>query len=270
MNLPGPASGHVARLRVAGVDVVVEPSDEELHGPIRMLFGVFEQLLRTVPADRRAIVGVAGVPGSGKSTLSAFLAFLGMRGFPSLPLAVVSIDGWHWPNAVLGTMPAVGADGETVTMRARKGSPGSFDVDGVVAAMRALRDAHSPARLPAYDRRVHEPVAGRIVVPPGTRLVLLEGNYVLLREPPWQAVAEQLDLAVFIDADLPACREAVIRRHVVGGASRADAERKFEANDAPNTQIVQGTRARADVIVRVGPDHRVLRVDDLQAGRPRR
>ncbi len=259
-----PMPANSVRLCVSGLEVVVAPTDEELRGPIADLFTVFREALDNRPVSERVIVGLAGLPGSGKSTVAALLAYLGSRRPDPLPVAAVSIDGWHWPNAVLDTMPASDPAGRPVTMRNRKGSPASFDVAGIVRAIAMLRDAYVPTRLPVYDRRVHEPVAGALVVAPGVRLILLEGNYVLCREPPWNQVYEQLDLALFLDADPATCRDAVIHRHVLGGASREEAIRKYEDNDRANADVVAASRRLADVVVRVDADHRLTGVEILR------
>jgi pantothenate kinase len=264
MDQTDPIPPNAVRLSVAGLDVVVAPTEEELRGPIGDLFGLFGEALKGMPADRRAIVGLAGVPGSGKSTLATLLAYVSTRCDRPVPAAAVSIDGWHWPNARLDEMTATGPKGEPVSMRARKGSPGSYDVAGIVAAMAALREAYMPARLPAYDRRLHEPVPGALVIPPGVRLILFEGNYILSHEEPWRQAAEQLDVALFLDADLALCREAVIRRHVIGGASRAEAERKYESNDRLNADVVLASKRFADAVVHVDADHRLTLVEVLR------
>lgn len=264
MNGLPPISPNSVRLNVAGLEVVVAPTDAELGGPVCELFRLFRDSLDDLPVGRRIVVGLAGPPGSGKSTWATLLAYLSTRRMPPTPAAAVSIDGWHWPNAVLASMSAAAPDGSTVSMRARKGSPGSFDVGGILAALEVLRDAHRPARIPVYDRHLHEPVAAGQVVAPGIRLILLEGNYVLSREEPWRAVAEQLDLALYLDRDLEECRDAVLARHVAGGLSWTEAAQKFETNDRLNTDIVAATRRFADVVLRVGPQHRLTGIEILR------
>jgi len=248
---------------VAGLDIVVEPSEEELRGPIAEIFRIFDACLQRKAANRRIVIGLAGLPGSGKSTLAVLLGCFSTRMDPPLPAVAVSMDGWHWSNARLDAMTTIGPDGQRVPMRMRKGSPESFDVDGIVGAMEALRDAHMPLRLPAYDRRLHEPVPDAIIVPPGVRLVLLEGNYVLSREQPWGHVAERLDLGLYIEADPARCREAVLNRHVVGGLSRSEAIAKYEQNDRLNAEYAAASARHADAVIHISADHQLTRVEIL-------
>lgn len=252
------------RLSVAGLDITVAPTDDELYGPIKELFALFAEALNALPSNRRAVVGLAGVPGSGKSTLAALLAYVSTRRERPIPTAAVSMDGWHWPNARLDAMTATGPNAEPVSMRARKGSPDSFDVEGVAAAIAGLREAYVPVRLPVYDRRLHEPVPDAQVISPGVRLILLEGLYVLSHEAPWQRVAEQLDMSLYLDADPAVCREAVVRRHVIGGLSRAEAEQKYDTNDRLNADVVTASRRFADALIRTDADYRLVGVDVLR------
>lgn len=256
-------SANSVRLNVAGHEVVVEPDESQIRGPLAAIFRTLRGILDGLPVHRRAIIGLAGIPGSGKSTLAALLAYVSTRIDVGRALAAVSIDGWHWPNAVLETMPALDADGRPVTMRQRKGSSGSFDVEGILRAIEMLRDAHLPVRLPAYDRRRHDPLPDAVIVPPGVRLVLIEGNYVLVRDEPWRRVADQLDLALYLDVDLDAAREAVIARHIAGGTSRAEAVAKYNTNDRLNTEVVLASRGNADLLLHADADHRLVRVEPL-------
>ncbi|HOW17698.1 MAG TPA: hypothetical protein PLC79_01575 [Phycisphaerae bacterium] len=252
------------RLNVAGFEVAVAPTDAELHGPIRDLFHLFAEVLDTMPVTRRAVVGLAGVPGSGKSTLATLLAYLSTRRERPIPTAAVSIDGWHWPNETLDTMTTTDAAGRSVPMRTRKGSPGSYDVAGIAQAIATLREAHMPARLPVYDRRIHAPVPGAQVIAPGVRVILLEGNYVLSRDELWRPVAEQLDMALYLDTDAERCREAVIRRHILGGLSRAEAEQKYETNDRLNAEFILASRRFADVVIHTDAERHLAGIEVLR------
>jgi pantothenate kinase len=262
---PDSPSPHCARLRVAGYDVVVDPTPDELKGPIVDLFRIFSGLLQSVPVDRRAIIGLAGPPGSGKSTLAALLAYFSARVEPRLPALAVSVDGWHRRNDELAQMTIEDAAGQPMPLAQRKGSPLSFDVDALLADLPRMRQAHVPVRLPAYDRRLHEPVPDVLTVPPGLRLLLLEGNYVLLDRDRWADVYRQLDLGLYLHKDAPVCERVIIARHVRGGLSEEQARAKVTTNDRPNAAIVEATRHRADVMLYADETHHLVGVEPLTA-----
>jgi pantothenate kinase len=194
--------------------------------------------LRRAVADRRLLLGIAGPPGSGKSTFAALLAdALNQRPTPG-SAAVLPMDGFHLTNAAL----------DRLGLRARKGAPATFDVEGFLATLLHLRSGHE-VTAPMYDRRVHEPVPGALTIAPGVRIVLVEGNYLLLEDPPWDRVAPLLDAVWYLAVPLERCMNRVRARHLAGGCPPDQADRKVELNDRPNARLVESARGRADLVI---------------------
>src|SRR5215212_2764821 len=142
------------------------------------------------------LLGVTGEPGAGKSTLTAsVVSGLVARGCTAV---LVPMDGFHLANVALAALGR--AD--------RKGAPDTFDAAGFAALLARLRSgARSTVWAPVYDRSLEESVAGAVAVPPETEVVVTEGNYLLLDEPPWDAVGELLDEVWAVRVD-PALRTA--------------------------------------------------------------
>jgi pantothenate kinase len=89
-------------------------------------------------------------------------------------------------------------------------------------------------------------------VSPETPLVLTEGNYLLLDDPPWARVRPQLDEVWFVDVD-PALRvERLIARHVRHGRTPEAAREWVLRSDEANAALVDRTRERADLVIRFG------------------
>nr|MBP8272303.1 nucleoside/nucleotide kinase family protein [Sphaerotilus sp.] len=154
---------------------------------------------------------------------------------------VVPMDGYHLANVELARLGRA----------ARKGAPDTFDSAGFVSLLRRLRDqpADETVLAPEFRREIEEPVAGAIPVFPETRLVIVEGNYLLLDDPhlgAWGQVKALLDEAWYVDVD-PALRlERLVARHVQFGRSPEAARAWVESTDEPNARLIEGTRARAD------------------------
>lgn len=210
---------------------------------------------RAARAERRLLVAVAGVPAGGKSVFTALMLRVLRALEPPFGVAAFGLDGYHYPNAYLDAHRAPSGDG---TLRRYKGAQFTFDVARLAADLRRLRGEAGPVALPAYDRRLHDPVENAIVVKPGDRLVLVEGNYLLHRADGWETLSGLFDLGLFLDLPEGVNRERMLARHVRGGRSRADALAHFERVDAPNTALVAATRAGADLVVQLDAGYRVV------------
>ena len=81
------------------------------------------------------------------------------------------------------------------------------------------------------------------------RLVVTEGNYLLVDEPPWSAVRELIDEAWYLDLSDEVRIERLIARHLAYGKSRSQARAWVLRSDERNAELVARTRARADLVV---------------------
>ncbi|WP_439937080.1 nucleoside/nucleotide kinase family protein [Nocardia sp. N13] len=188
----------------------------------------------------RVILGITGPPGAGKSRLVELLLprlrdALGPDAVGHLPM-----DGFHLADVQL----------DRLGLRERKGAPDTFDVDGYVAALRRLHD--EPDRtlyVPGFERDLEQPVAAALAIPPSARLVVTEGNYLLLPDSSWERVRPLLAEAWYVDVADDVRRERLVRRHEQFGKT-PDAARAWVADvDQPNAELVAATRDAADLVV---------------------
>lgn len=186
---------------------------------------------------KRCILGIAAQPGAGKSTLAALLAEqLGPA------TQVVPMDGFHLADAEL----------ERLGRAARKGAPDTFDADGYIALLRRVRrqSAEEVIYAPCFDRALEAAIAGSIAVWPKTRLVITEGNYLLLDVSPWSLVRQCLDESWYLCVDDDFRREQLLRRHMHHGRSEAQARTWIDSTDEPNADLIARYVHRADHVVR--------------------
>lgn len=222
----------------------------------------------TAIAARLAVAGgdapvltVAGAVAVGKSTIAAGLA--GELRALGRSVEVVSTDGFLFPNAVL----------EARGLLERKGFPESYDLDRLDRLAAAARAGRSPLEVPLYSHERYDVVdePGSIVRPD---VLVIEGVVALQRDVG--------DMAVFIAADPETIEDWYVARFqdlVLAAADDpssfyrgwvgldpeavADLARAVWATvNLPNlVGHIDPTRARADVIIHKGPDHRILWVE---------
>ncbi|WP_437013679.1 nucleoside/nucleotide kinase family protein [Streptomyces sp. enrichment culture] len=204
---------------------------------------------------RRAILGIAGSPGSGKTTLAERLV-RELNGEEAEPwVAHVPMDGFHLADAEL----------ERLGRRDRKGAPDTFDAAGYAALLRRLREEAGAdgevgevggtggevVYAPGFERVLEQPIAGAVPVPPRVRLVVTEGNYLLLGTGAWARVRPQLDEVWFCETPEEERIRRLVARHEEFGKSHADAVAWVRGTDQRNADLVAATRDRADLVVPV-------------------
>jgi len=191
-----------------------------------------------VRGQGRRLLGITGAPGSGKSRLATLVVeAVGSQA------VVVPMDGFHLTDQELARLGR----------RDRKGAPDTFDVAGYVCLLRRLRtETHHTIYAPEFDRSAEMSVAGAIAVRPEHRLVITEGNYLLLDTPGWSDVRPLLDEAWFLQVEESARLGRLVQRHVAYGKDPEAARRWVARSDQANAALVSGTSARADVLVQLG------------------
>jgi pantothenate kinase len=184
----------------------------------------------------RTLLGVVGPPGSGKSRLARFLA---AAAWPSAA-AIVQQDGFHLANEVLAALDRRGA----------KGAPDTFDAHGLINLLDRLRTrTDDVVYAPVFRRDLEEAISAAVAIGPDVGLVIVEGNYLLLGERPWQGVAERLDRTLYVETSEAVRRRRLLDRHRRTYGSAEAAAQWVERVDEPNARLVEASRHRADAVV---------------------
>jgi pantothenate kinase len=185
----------------------------------------------------RYLFGLAGGPGSGKSTIAARLA-------DELDGIVVPMDGFHLSNAAL----------DALDLRAFKGSVETFDADGFVLLIERLRENSGDVLVPSFDRRADTTVADAICVGHDERIIIVEGNYLLLDRDPWASLRRLFDRTGYLDIGDDTRVRRLVRRHVRSGRSVEEAREFVRTSDERNARLIAAGRDRADLVIAPSPD----------------
>ncbi len=195
------------------------------------------EIIRRTRDQGRFITAIAGPPGSGKSTLAAELVEnLNLMGENA---ALLPMDGFHFDNAVLeerGQLP-------------RKGAPETFDSGGFFRILGAIRKGDQPIAVPVFDRELDLARAGGRIIAPESRLIVAEGNYLLLNADPWANLAPLFDLTVFLEVADDELENRLIQRWLDHGHDQKAAETRARENDMVNARLVKERSREADVVI---------------------
>lgn len=189
-------------------------------------------------SNKRIVIGVVGKPGAGKSTLTSQL----ISNLPKDSAVLIPMDGYHLSNKQLAKLG----------ISDRKGAFDTFDSDGFVKLLKSVnRESEKDIYFPVFYREIEESYAADGVVPANTKLVITEGNYLLLDRGGWEAVREELDEVWYIEVDDRLRLDRLTKRHQSYGRNYEEAFAWASGSDEKNAELVAKTRDKADVIVEI-------------------
>lgn len=190
----------------------------------------------------RVIAAIAGAPGSGKSTLADKL--VGKLNARQAGLAaVLPMDGYHYDDLYL--VPA--------GLRPRKGAPMTFDVGGLFHTLKRLRARdEAEVAVPVFDRKIEIARAGARLIPRDVPVIVVEGNWLLLKQAPWDRLRPMFDVTVMVEVPEHVLRARLRGRWERLGLVEAEIIEKLEENDLPNGRWVRDGSIPADHVIRNG------------------
>ncbi len=111
--------------------------------------------------------------------------------------------------------------------------------------------------FPIYDRRVHDPVWRDLPdqrLEPTTRIIVTEGNYLLLNQQPWSRLEGVLDETWWLETPAAIARQWLLGRHIRGSRSAQEAEAHLRRSDDANAALVMSGSRVADLRLRWGDE----------------
>ena len=197
-----------------------------------------DHIIRKSDGSQRFIIAIAGPPGSGKSTLSEQL--VEMLKNRSIQSRIISLDGFHLENSIL----------KRLGLLDRKGSPSTFDVPAFIQVMKRLAAYESDVAIPKFDRKKDISIERASIVSTKDRILIVEGNYLLLNNKQWAELQDMWDETVFIDPGMEVLKKRLIDRWLFYGMDNESAQNRAFRNDIPNAKNVIENSLPANILIK--------------------
>ena len=233
-----------------------------------------EFLHRRTPPRTPFVIGLAGSVAVGKSTAARLLQQMLAR-WPEHPnVALVTTDGFLYPNAEL----------ERRGLLQRKGFPESYDRRALMKFVVDIKSGKEEVEAPVYSHLIYDVVPDERIVVKSPDILILEGLNVL--QPARQrgdgrtnlGLSDFFDFSIFVDAAVNHVRDWYVDRFLklretafrdpdsyfakyaalTHDTAVDEARRIWDTINGPNlTENVLPTRARATLVLRKDADHSV-------------
>lgn len=243
---------------------------------MRLRFDAAQELLRTQNTflhrkNERSpfVIAVSGSVAAGKSTFSRTLQALLSRWSTRPHVALVTTDGFLYPNAVL----------EERKLMRRKGFPESYDLPRLLGFLHAVKSGEDVIEAPVYSHLSYDIVPDRQQVVKQPDILIFEGLNVLQAPPRASVLAsDYFDFSIFLDADKDDLEDWYIQRFLALQQTAFQSPSSYfyryrtlahdeaiqtaqgiwrEINLPNLTENIQPTRQRADLILHKGHGHEI-------------
>ena len=220
------------------------------------------------------IIGIAGSVAVGKSTTARVLQALLTRWPEHRKVALVTTDGFLYPNRCL----------EERGIMNKKGFPQSYNLKKLINFVADIKSGQAEVKAPVYSHLVYDIVENEEIVIDSPDILILEGLNVLQGAVNYtQAhnrvfVSDYVDFSIYVDADLSLLHQWYVNRFLkfrAGAFSDPNSYFKHysklpeqeaisianrlwrDINELNLVENILPTRERASLILTKGEDHKV-------------
>lgn len=215
------------------------------------------------------VIAISGSVAVGKSTFARTLQALLTR-WPGQPnVALITTDGFLYPNAVL----------EQKGLMRRKGFPESYDLHRLMGFLHAVKSGEEEIEAPVYSHLSYDIIPDKVQVVRRPDILIFEGLNVLQAPHGASVIAsDYFDFSIFMDADKDELERWYVERFMAlqrtafqNPSSYFYRYRTLDKEEAVQTaqkiwreinlpnlvENIQPTRQRADLILQKGQGHEI-------------
>ena len=207
-----------------------------------MLDLIYDQLLISITKridnddKNRYFIALSGPPASGKSTISEKLANdLSAKDYNS---SILQMDGFHYDDLIL----------KEKKLLLKKGAPETFDVMGLINFVSRLQKEDEVV-IPIFDRSLELSRSSAVIISKNTKVIIVEGNYILLNSYPWCELHKFFNTTVMINCEKKILEKRLIERWKNFNLPKEEIDEKVYKNDLPNGVNVLKNSIKADYIL---------------------
>ena len=181
----------------------------------------------------RYFIALSGPPPSGKSTISEKLVKdLTLKGHN---YSIFQMDGFHYDDQIL----------KQKNLLLKKGAPETFDVMGFLNFLFRLQNENEVA-IPIFDRSLELSRSSAVIISKETRVVIVEGNYILLKTHHWRELHKFFNSTIMINTKHEILEKRLIERWRSFNIPEEEIRQKVFENDLPNGVNVYKNSILAD------------------------
>lgn len=156
------------------------------------------KFLNETPLKIPFIIGIAGSVSVGKSTTSRVLQALLSRWEKNTKVALLTTDGFLYPNSVL----------EEKGLMLKKGFPESYDIQRLITFVSDIKSGKYQVKAPKYSHLIYDIIPEEFEIISQPDILILEGLNVLQSgmdypsdKQPRVFVSDYLDFSIYVDAE---------------------------------------------------------------------
>ena len=148
------------------------------------------------------------------------------------------MDGFHYDDQIL----------KEKKLLLKKGAPETFDVMGLINFLSRLYKEEEVA-IPIFDRSLELSRSSAAIISKNTKVIILEGNYILLNNYPWKELHKFFNSTVIINCEEKVLEKRLIERWEKFNLPKEEIKEKVYKNDLPNGVNVLKNSIKADYIL---------------------